>query len=85
MKTADGLDEALRPYLAHIAPIVGDGYPGADVVANWYRRNLHITVVALRSCTHRASFLGGGILPSTCRSLQCAGSPAPASPPSQRT
>lgn len=42
MNTPAAIQEMLRPYLAVFAPIKGDDYPGADVVANWYRRNLHI-------------------------------------------
>lgn len=42
MNTPSAIQEMLLPYFAFIAPIKGDGYPGADVVANWYRRNLHI-------------------------------------------
>ena len=43
MNTPDAIHEMLRPYLAFIAAMKGpNDYPGADAVANWYRRNLHI-------------------------------------------
>lgn len=42
MNTPAALAAVLRPYLAYIAPIDPEGYAGADVVANWYSRNLKI-------------------------------------------
>ena len=44
MNTEAALAADLRPYLALIAPIDPEGYAGADVVANWYSRNLKIFV-----------------------------------------
>lgn len=42
MNTPAAQEAILRPYLAYIAPIDPMGYAGADVVANWYSRNLKI-------------------------------------------
>jgi len=74
--TAAELDEALRPYLAHIAPIVGDGYPGADVVANWYRRNLHIYANLVRESGPRERLLvvfGQGHIPVLRHFIEASG------------
>ncbi|MBW3537439.1 MAG: hypothetical protein KY395_06700 [Actinobacteria bacterium] len=51
--TQAALAEDLRVYMTFFVPIIGDGYPGADVVANWYRRNLKIFANLLRIPTRR--------------------------------
>lgn len=50
LNSAGAREAALAPYLDHLLPIcTGDDWAGADMVANWYRRNIRIALNLART------------------------------------
>jgi hypothetical protein len=77
LNSDEAIATGLRPYVGLVAPIAHGGrYPGADVVANWYARNLRIFANLMRVTEpgdRVLVFFGAGHVPVLRHLLEASG------------